>query len=221
MLRTILILLQLTLAALATWAKTPILGTQEADVERMYQYVLARNPQFDREIAEAFHEVGARYGVRGDIALCQAVIETGWFRFDNGTAVPPEAHNYCGLGVSKRGECGCSFATVREGVTAMIQHLYAYSCRDPLPEGETLADPRFGYVTRGIAPSWESLSGRWAMNKSYGRSILGIYDRMISYEVGNITYESIEVEIPDYFIERSAFLPKEEPAETPEVNFFE
>lgn len=159
-------------------AKTPILGTHCIGAEDMYQFVVSRNPDFPREVAEAFCEVGALYGVRGDIALCQAIIETGWFRFDNGTAVTPDAHNYCGMGVRKRGDRGCTFADVRQGVTAMIQHLYAYACTHELPDGEELLDPRFRYVNRGSAKSWEALSGRWAMNPRYGKDILNIYKNM-------------------------------------------
>ena len=166
------------LSSAPSYASTPILGALEVDAETMYRFVAERNPSFDRRIAEAFYEVGLTYGIRGDIALCQAIIETGWFRFDNGTAVRPEAHNYCGLGVHTRGEKGCSFSSPREGVTAMIQHLYAYCCHDPLPEGEMVSDPRFRLVLRGSAPTWESLSGRWAMNHHYGTNILKIYSQL-------------------------------------------
>lgn len=172
------VLVLLGLGAMRAVASTPILGAQMVDAETMYRFVAERNPDFDRSIAEAFYEVGDLYGVRGDIALCQAIIETGWFRFDNGTAVRPEAHNYCGLGVHTRGERGCSFPTLREGVTAMIQHLFAYCCHDPLPDGEPVTDPRFRLVLRGSAPTWESLSGRWAMNHHYGSNILKLYAQL-------------------------------------------
>ncbi len=171
-----------TLTGLMGAAKTPIIGEPDIEVEQMYQFVAARNPAFTREVAAAFHDIGARYGVRGDIALCQAIIETGWFRFDNGTAVSPDSHNYCGLGVRRNGERGCSFATIEEGVRAMIQHLYAYACKDDIPEGEPMVDPRFGYVTRGSADSWESLSGRWAMNDSYGKKILALFALMKNHD---------------------------------------
>lgn len=198
MLRCPILLSLLTIASALAVARTPIRGVQQADAERMYQYVSARNPAFTREIAEAFYEIGETYGIRGDIALCQAVIETGWFRYDNGTAVPSFSHNYCGLGVRRRGDIGCSFSSVHDGVTAMIQHLYAYACRDPLPEGERLIDPRFNYVKRGSATSWESLSGKWAMNRNYGRDILAIYNSMLRHDVSTFDIEVIEVEIPDH-----------------------
>lgn len=187
-------------------ARTPTIGEQKVEIERMYQFVASHNPDFPREVAEAFYEIGERYGIRGDIALCQAVIETGWFRFDNGTAVRPTDHNYCGLGVKRRGQRGCTFNSVEEGVTAMLQHLYAYACKDPLPHGETMLDPRFTYVTRGISSTWEGLSGRWAMNQSYARNILAIYKRMESHPiVPPSAVMTIEVAIPD-----DAFLEEEE-----------
>lgn len=180
--------------------KTPIFGTPEVEIDNMYAYVKRHNPDFRREVAEAFYNVGRRYGIRGDIALCQAIIETGWFRFDNGTAVRPEAHNYCGLGVKKRGDRGCSFRTVEDGVTAMIQHLYAYACSKKLPEGESKIDPRFDYVSRGSATTWEKLAGRWAMNPRYGSNIMKIYSGLVANAKSGKKVHFIEVNIPDELI---------------------
>ena len=171
----------LALLPLLSSAKTPIFGKAQVDVDYMYDYVCRHNPKFDREVAEAFYRIGERYGIRGDIALCQAIIETGWFRFDNGTAVKAKAHNYCGLGVKKRGDKGCKFRSVEEGVTAMIQHLYAYACSKELPGGEKKVDPRFDFVKRGCASTWEKLAGRWAMNPRYGKNILKIYSGLAAH----------------------------------------
>lgn len=156
-----------------------ILGEPTVDAETMWRFVNKVNPDFPIEIARAYIDVGRRYGIRGDIALCQAVIETGWFRFADGTAVRPEQHNYCGLGVEKRGMTGCSFSSIEEGVTAQLQHLYAYAADTPLPDGEKMVDPRFKLVKRGCAQSWHDLSGRWAMNDRYGTQILSLYQRML------------------------------------------
>lgn len=208
----LLILISISISA---WCQTSIFGTQKVDIEAMYQFVAARNPDFDREVAETFYSVGERYGIRGDIALCQAIIETGWFRFNNGTAVKPDAHNYCGLGVKKRGDKGCKFRSVEEGVTAMIQHLYAYACHDNLPHGEKMIDPRFSFVKRGCAPSWESLAGKWAMNPRYGKNILQIYQSMLRHEPIDKTIEQIEVLIPDDIL-----LSAESDEEAPENNPF-
>lgn len=174
-------------------AETPILGRSELSAERMYQFVKQRNKAFTLDIAETFIRVAERYGIRGDIALCQAILETGWFKFSDGTAVTPDQHNYCGLGVTQLGLKGHEFASVEEGVTAQIQHLYAYACIHTLPEGEKLIDPRFHRVKRGIAPSWERLNGKWAANDHYAKRILDIYRQMTEFVV---THE-IGVEIPD------------------------
>jgi len=163
-------------------ANMSILGRAVADAERLYRFVLTRNPDFSREIAETFISVGERYGIRGDVALCQSIIETGWFMFAGGTAVTPDQHNYCGLGVTKLGMKGHSFKTVADGVTAQFQHLYAYATRKPLPKGEKIVDPRFKLVSRGCAPTWTGLNGRWAANKNYAESIMRIYKQMLEFD---------------------------------------
>lgn len=163
--------------------RQPIIKETEIyDADRLYRFVSRHNPDFDKSIAEAYVSVGLRYGIPGDIALCQGIVETGWFRFNGGTKVTPDQHNYCGLGVLKLGQRGHSFNSVEDGVTAQIQHLYAYACDSPLPEGEQLLDPRFNLVKRGIAPTWEELSGRWAANSRYARSILKLYIELKKFE---------------------------------------
>ena len=166
-------------------AKTNIMGEIPTDmsIEKMYRFVKAQNSSFEREIAENFYNVGKKYGLRGDIALCQSVIETGWFKFTGGTAVTPDQHNYCGMGVTQIGMKGNSFATIKDGVTAQIQHLYAYACKKPIPAGEKLIDPRFSYVNRGVAPTWEDLGGRWAGAKDYGQRILNVYNKLLEYKL--------------------------------------
>ena len=103
------IITSLTLV-LAIWssvyALTPVLAKPVASVDRIYQYVMSKNPgsSFTYEMAKAYYDTGNRWGIRGDIAVCQAAIETGWFRYEGGTAVTPDDHNYCGLGVTTKGQ---------------------------------------------------------------------------------------------------------------------
>lgn len=161
-----------------------IMGKSVISAEKMAAFVKAQNPRAQDidEIAKAFIEIGEKYGVRGDIAFAQAILETGWFRFDSGTAVTPDQHNYGGLGVVRKGVKGHEFPTVRAGVTASIQHLFAYASKDKLPAGETIIDPRFSLVSpRGKAPYWKDLSGTWAADKNYGTKILSIYDQLKKY----------------------------------------
>lgn len=164
-------------------AATSIFGTNQATADRMYAYVKSQNSSFDREISDAFYELSQIYGIRGDIALCQSIIETGWFKYTGGTAVTAEDHNYCGLGVTTLGIKGCQFETVEDGVHAQLQHLWAYATTESLPSNVTLIDPRFKYVSRGVAPTWEALSGRWSTQSNYGEAILDMFDKMMAFQM--------------------------------------
>lgn len=174
-------------------AKTPILGQPVVSADAMAAYVRTVNPSFNAEIARQFRLVGSRLGIRGDIALCQSIHETNWFRF--GGDVRPEQNNFAGIGATGGGNAGASFATIAEGVTAQIQHLYAYASTAPLPAGEKVVDPRFSLVARGSAPAWEDLAGKWAVpgydrtkyaslqaaleaGDTYGQKIMRLYGTM-------------------------------------------
>ena len=145
------LLLMLCGASVGIKASNRIVGEAKVSPEDMCEFVRQHNPDFPLEIAEAYYEIGSRYGIRGDVALCQAIIETGWFKFQDGTAVTPDQYNFCGLGVTRLGVKGNAFSSIQEGVTAQIQHLYAYATRKSLPDGEELVDARFTLVSRGCA----------------------------------------------------------------------
>ncbi len=169
-------------------AATPILAKPVASTDRMYQYVKAKGcgSSFTYEIAQNFHDIGAKWGVRGDIALCQSCIETGWFKYTGGTAVTPSDHNYCGLGVTVKGQKGCIFGSISEGVSAQLQHLWSYATTADLPSGWTKVDPRFAHGRRGWAPNWENLgSGNWASASGYGNSIMSVYNEMMAFKMAN------------------------------------
>ena len=175
-----------------------ILGKSTVEADKMVAFVKAKNPnaQNIEEIAKQFIEVGNKYGIRGDVAFCQSIIETGWFKFDGGTAVTPDQHNYCGLGVVSKGVKGNEFATVKDGVTAQIQHLFAYASKSAIPSNEEVLDPRFKYVTRGIAPHWEDLNNRWAMNSNYGQHIISVYEQLKAFEYVPVVDEPVKEEQP-------------------------
>lgn len=147
------------------------------------------------KLARLYLEIGQKYGIRGDIAFFQAAHETGWWRF--GGLVIPEQNNYCGLGATGRaaaadeplrganpsrvwfveGKHGAFFDTPATGIEAQIQHLFAYATTRDLPPGVDLLSPRFSLVTRGIAPNWEDLGGKWAV-PGYPRGAPYYYENM-------------------------------------------
>ncbi len=185
----------------------PILGASVLTKSQLLAYSAAHKDEMSLtcsldELVGYYLSIGAKYGVRGDIAYLQAIIETGWFRFNrpngyhvyeggewvykngprpDGYYVVPSDNNFCGLGVTgyvSENNTLCRFDTAALGVEAQIQHLYAYACKSPLPSGTSKIDPRFNLVTRGCAPNWNDLGGgNWAADKEYAAKILASYKK--------------------------------------------
>jgi hypothetical protein len=155
-----------------TTGKTPIMGKSESTAEQLNAYVKKSNPNAP-EYGAIFIEEGNAEGVRGDLAFCQSCLETGFFKF--GGDVDSKQNNFCGLGATGGGVKGASFATAREGIRAQIQHLKGYASKDALVNA--CIDPRFKLVTRGVAPNWEDLNGRWAVpGYGYGENIVKMWN---------------------------------------------
>ena len=165
-----------------------IMGESELTVEQMRKFLRDVNPDAP-EVEQLFLDEGKAEGVRGDIAFCQAIHETDYFRF-TGTA-KIEWNNPAGLGVTGQivnGEpVGNKFPDWRTGIRAQIQHLKAYAVKNPIFMNK-LVDPRYeavkkaGYI--GTAPTWTDLNGKWAYpGKTYGQSILKLFDRVKSIQI--------------------------------------
>jgi hypothetical protein len=126
------------------------------------------------DIPKLYREEASIEGINYDIAFCQMCVETGFLRFGGG--IKPEQNNFAGLG-SAGGEAESgSFPSARIGVRAHIQHLKAYASTAPLVQ--ELVDPRFRFVTRGIAPLTDQLTGRWSADPEYGKKILALIRRL-------------------------------------------
>ena len=165
-----------------------IMGTTSVDAAQLIAYY-NRNavyPAFygttDAPNIESFVQIYmeecAAEGVKGEVAFCQAMKETGFMRY--GGDVQIGQFNFAGLGATGNHNPGNSFASVRIGVRAQVQHLKAYASQGAL--NNPCEDSRFQYVTRGCAPyvEWlgisENPSGKgWATAKNYGYSIKNDY----------------------------------------------
>ncbi|WP_160560203.1 N-acetylmuramoyl-L-alanine amidase [Parablautia muri] len=141
-------------------AGTAIMGQSIATAEQLNALLLSKNPRATGylHLAKIFLKEGEKEGVRGDGAFCQSLIETGYFKF--GGDVQPNQHNYAGLGATG-GVPGLYFPDERTGIRAQIQHLKGYATTSPLDQ--TCVDPRYKYVSKGCAPTFEQLSGKWAV----------------------------------------------------------
>ena len=158
-----------------------IVGESQASEEQMLRFARHINPEFPADLPGLYLTISSKYGIRGDVAFCQMLKETGYHRF--GGDVRASQHNYAGLGASGKGKQGLAFETAQEGVQAHIQHLFAYATKQKIPQDEKVVDPRFRYVSRGSAPYWTSLNGRWAVpGRGYGQDILKLHRRLLLQE---------------------------------------
>ncbi len=126
------------------------------------------------DIPKLYREEAAIEGVNHDIAFCQMCLESGFLRF--GDDISPQQNNFAGLATIGGGNEIATFPSARIGVRAHIQHLKAYASLEPLAQENV--DPRFRFVTRGIAPSVTDLSGRWEADLQYGDKIIALVKRL-------------------------------------------
>ncbi len=136
------------------------------------------------EIVDFYWVEAQREGVRPDIALAQALVETGYFAF--GGTVKPKQNNFCGLGTTGKKVRGANFKTPEIGVRAHIQHLLAYSAKKK--PSTKIVDPRYELAhniraERGFVDKWSGLNGTWAMGSNYCEKIMVIYQQMLAMEM--------------------------------------
>ena len=170
---------------------TPILGKSQATISQLITYYQESNNQYPAFYADSdaptledfcriYYEEAEKQGIRAEVAFVQAMKETAWLKFGNDVKI--EQYNFAGLGAVGGGAGGASFETVREGVRAQIQHLYAYASSEG-KEGlaSPCVDPRFDLVSpKGGAPYVEWLGKSenpvenygWATDQTYGLKLL-------------------------------------------------
>ena len=166
---------------------TKIEGKSVLTSNQLKRFLVANNPSIEDkylDMVDIYLEEGEKEGIRGDLALMQSILETGWFKvFGN---VNPNQYNFAGMGVTGPGVSGLAFESPRIGIRAHIQHLKAYATDKPL--NQELVNPRFRYVRRGVSPyvEWlgmgENPSGAgWAAAADYGYKILNLYNRALNH----------------------------------------
>lgn len=136
------------------------------------------------DIVNLYWVEAEREGVRPDIALAQALVETGYFGY--GGTVKPKQNNFCGLGTTGKKVKGAKFKSPEIGVRAHIQHLLAYSAMKKPSTG--IVDPRYDLAhtirkERGFVDKWSGLQGTWAMGSQYCEKIMVIYQAMLGMEM--------------------------------------
>ena len=165
------------------YSDVPIFGEAVATQDQMVNFIKKRNPDTKlnctvEQLVHLYYVEAGREGIRPDIAICQAIKETGAWNY--GGDVIPEQNNYCGLGTTGGGVKGEFFATPQLGVRAHIQHLLSYTSKRP-PKVE-IVDPRYELIKKfrpqifGKLTQWTDLNGVWAVpGNHYGEDILNLW----------------------------------------------
>lgn len=174
---------------------TPIIGKSTVTPEQCEKFLRIQNPNAPY-LANIYKKYCDIYGIRLECIWVQMCLETNYLKYSDTSITTLDMHNYAGLGaVDGNGrKQALSFNTEDEGVKCHIQHLYSYCSDKELPEGENLIDPRFGYVTRGIAPNIENLgNGNWASDKEYASKLINLLNQLLNIKQGGesmvITYD--------------------------------
>jgi N-acetylmuramoyl-L-alanine amidase len=158
---------------------TAVIGTPQVTLEQARQWAQKRGAhQRFIDVADLYWYWSILYGIRPEIAYCQAAKETNFGKFTG--IVQPHMHNWCGLKTADasgdRVEDHASFPDDSTGVHAHIQHIGVYIGLSPL---SPLVDPRYERVK---SAEWanrlkyiEEFGSRWAPDPNYGRSIVSHY----------------------------------------------
>ena len=173
----------------ANYKSIPILGSSVATKGQAVNLIKANGNKIKldcsiEEIVNLYWVEAEREGVRPDIALAQALVETGYFGY--GGTVQPKQNNFCGLGTTGKKVKGAKFKTPEIGVRAHIQHLLAYSTTKK--PSINIVDPRYDLAyairkERGLIDKWSGLQGTWAMGSEYCEKIMVIYQAMLGMEM--------------------------------------
>lgn len=172
-----------------------IFGQAEATQAQAVAYIKANNSKLlisctVEQLVAYYWEEAEREHVRPDLALCQALVETGVFGY--GGDVHHSQNNFCGLGTTGGGVKGASFKTPQLGVRAHIQHLLAYAKKEK--PSTAVIDPRYELahklrLERGLIDKWYGLNGTWAMGSYYCEKIMARYVGLLAMPGGKTAAE--------------------------------
>lgn len=175
----------------------PIMGKSPVTVEQMVKFFESGGEQYPAKelqkggadsietFCQMFYDEATAEGVRPEVAFVQTMKETGWLQYGGDASI--DQFNFAGLGTTGGGVPGESFADVRTGIRAQIQHLKAYATGDAL--NQACVDDRYEYVTKGCAPYVEWLGQKenpggygWATADRYGYSIVDMISKLKTLE---------------------------------------
>ena len=126
------------------------------------------NPNYTINIGNLFLAEGNKSGnnIKPDLAFCLCLLQSRNF---TDTEIITKK-NPLGIATSPNPNILATFSTWELGVRAAIQHLFAYSTPTGNP-ADAIVDPRYGFVSRGIAPTYDDLNGRLTESLDIGERV--------------------------------------------------
>jgi mannosyl-glycoprotein endo-beta-N-acetylglucosaminidase len=173
----------------AVSSTSPILGPSRLTAKQLSDFVLLKGykPRITvpiQELAQDYLDEGNRYGVRGDVAFAQSILETAGFHLPDGGQLNPTDNNFAGIGACDSCKHGMTFPDARTGVRAQMQLLRTYV--DKKFDDKTSPDPillkgalKLGF--RGKVQTWWDLWGTWATGALYGEHVYNLYLQIVAF----------------------------------------
>lgn len=125
-----------------------------------------------RDVIALYLGEGDLEGVRGDLALAQAIVETGYF-----TNTDTSRNNFAGIGHYDHAAAGFGFPDAVSGVRAHIQLLHKFAAGNSVALARPDVAPNAGAQTA----TWGGLTGTWATSTTYWTSLSGVYESMLDH----------------------------------------
>ena len=191
-----------------------ILGGSTATEKQMANFIKKNSPHAKincsvDELVKVYYEEATREGIRADLAMCQAIKETGFWNY--GGDVDPKQNNFCGLGATGNKEPGASFKTPRLGARAHLQHLLSYA--STRPPRNAIEDPRYMLIARfkpeifGKIKNWTGLNGVWAVpGKNYGEDIINLWKQALMPIADDESLRAAVIQVEKDFFSADAFI---------------
>ncbi|MBR6013020.1 MAG: tetratricopeptide repeat protein [Selenomonadaceae bacterium] len=180
-----------------------ILGGATATQNQMVRFIKKNNPNAKlncsiEDIVKIYYAEAETEGIRPDLAICQAIKETGFWNY--GGDVDPKQNNFCGLGATGNKEPGAKFDTPQIGARAHLQHLLAYATKRP--PRTAIVDPRYLLLAQyrqdvfGKIQNWTRLNGVWAVpGKNYGQDIIELWKRALMPDSNDTAFKAANIQV--------------------------
>jgi N-acetylmuramoyl-L-alanine amidase len=152
-------------------SETRIVEPATRSVEKLNAFLRSKKCP---EYAEFFKAEGEKLGIKWDVVIFQACLETGFWRF--GGDVKPEQNNFFGIGATGGGVPGDTFPTPQIGIAAQMQNM-ALRAGVKVPLADVIANHcrrNYGIISRRNTPRWEQLAGTYASDVKYWEKIKAI-----------------------------------------------